>query len=106
MSYLYDDIESGLLRFREKVFPQKLVEVALEWTTEAKGTWVDLHVRKCSKGQFGIGFKYIKPKEESSEEFVERITDSLKRQFGNDFIGHDISHETWMIKQRDYKVPH
>ncbi|MCK4918633.1 MAG: hypothetical protein KAS02_02530 [Candidatus Pacebacteria bacterium] len=104
MLYLYQDIESGIWKFRQKVKPERLIEIALEWAGEAKGEWVDLHVRRCSGNQIGLGFKYVRPKNETPVEFFERITDLLKRQFGNDFVGWDVGHQTWMIKQGRYKI--
>ena len=65
--------------------------------------YIDLHVRKCSKNQFCIGFKYVLRNGDSDQnpvkyaKFFYGITDTLKREYGNDFVGWDVASETRLI---------
>jgi len=93
-------IISGLWKFHERVPEQQLVEIAEEWAKEPKYT--QLYVRKGSKDQYGIGFMYDLREEEISEneysDFFNNVSDKLKRRFGNDFVGWDVSQYTTIIK--------
>jgi len=93
-------MESGMWKFRDKIKPEELVKIAKKWAEEQPKNYTDLYVRRCSKNQLGIGFKYARNDKETSEQFFERVSDSLRRQFGNDFVGWDISNEIWVIKQK------
>jgi len=88
----------GMWKFRNALPPGVLINIAKQWEEE-NNRYLDLHVRKCSKNQIGIGFKYELRKDQTYEEFVEMITDFLKRNHGNNFVGWDISRMTWVIKQ-------
>lgn len=85
-------------KFRDKIAPEELIKIAEKWRDEESRKYIDLHIRCCSKNQIGIGFKYVRDDNETSEQFFERISDSLRRQFGNDFVGWDIAHSTWIIR--------
>lgn len=97
-STYHEDLETGMWKFRDKVKPEELIEIAKKWSEEESKRYLDLHVRRCSKNQYGIGFQYIRKEDETPKQFFERISDFLRRNFGNDFVGWDISHETWVIK--------
>lgn len=87
---------SGLWKFAHIPF-ETLLDLAEEWK-EAEVGYVDLHVRKCSKGQIAIGFKYLFEGDDHKG-FFYKVTDQLKRKFGNDFIGYDVSSPTWLIQE-------
>jgi len=91
---------TGLWKFSDRISVEQLVEVAKKWAEDPK--YLQLYIRKCSKDQYGIGFMYDYSHQESSQgqnaEYMNPITDSLKRQFGNDLVGWDISSPTWIIK--------
>jgi len=92
---------TGLWKFSSKVPVEQLEEVAKKWAAEDP-KYLQLYVRKCSKDQYGIGFMYDYTHQESSEgqnkEYMDPLMDSLKRQFGNDLVGWDVSSPTWIIK--------
>ncbi|MDQ5957039.1 MAG: hypothetical protein QG614_10 [Patescibacteria group bacterium] len=93
-------IITGLWKFHEKVPEKQLIEVATEWAKEDRYT--HLYIRKVSKDQYGIGFMYdMKDTSDSKKtynSFFEEVSDRLKRQFGNDLVGWDISSSTIIIK--------
>ena len=103
----FPEVASGIWKFGEKVTPEQLVELAKKWakadTNNTNKRYIDLHVRKCSKNQHGIGFKYIlcfdkdDSNQEDYKEFFNQMTDKLKKGFGNDFAGWDVSSFTHII---------
>ena len=92
---------TGLWKFSDRVSVEQLQEVAKKWGNEDP-KYLNLYVRKCSKDQYAIGFSYDYSHQESTEkqnsEYMNPVMDSLKRQFGNDLVGWDISSPTWIIK--------
>ncbi len=88
----------GMWKFRDVLTPEILLDIAERWEKE-DNRYIDLHVRRCSKNQMGIGFKYELRLNQTFEGFVEIITDFLKRNHGNNFVGWDISEKTWVVKQ-------
>ena len=92
----------GLWKFSDKVSTEQLEEVANKWAIEDPN-YLQLYVRRTSKDQYGIGFTYkISTQEEPSErqnaKYMEPVSDSLKRQFGNDLVGWDVASPVWIIK--------
>lgn len=78
---------------------EELIDLAKEWAED--DNFISLHVRKTSDDQHGIGFEYKDPAGGGSKEmreFKERMTDSLKRRFGNGFVGWDVSSSFQPIK--------
>lgn len=96
----HEDVVSGMWKFHENITPEELIGLAEEWKNGSDGDrYLDLHIRKCSKDQFGIGFMYcFEPNPRGHHPFFYKITDKLKRRFGNDFVGWDVSSPTWIIK--------
>lgn len=97
-------VVSGLWKFNETITPLELAALAQEWAdADTDGNYIDLHVRKCSKDQYGIGFKYIlghdleEGSKEKYNEFFNRMTDLLKKKYGNLFVGWDVSSFTHII---------
>jgi hypothetical protein len=82
----------GIWKFSENITKNELLEVANEW---AKDDRVEqLYIRGVSKDQFGIGFAYkYDGSREQYKEYYDKITDSMYRRFGNDFVGWDIYKE-------------
>lgn len=97
-------IISGLFKFDLKMSEDETVEhlirVASKWALGDR-RWQRLYVRKCSKTQYGIGFEYLLETDENEKarkDFFYKMTDQLRRQFGNDFVGWDMANPTWFIK--------
>lgn len=90
----------GLWKFSDKVTIDELEQIAQEWAKEDEYT--QLYIRKTSKDQNGIGFTYDlkdKPKtKESMDEYMDKTSDMLKRKFGNDLVGWDVSNMVYTIK--------
>ena len=95
----HENLISGIWKFGPNIPVKTLVTIAKEWAaTDYQHRYLDLHVRACSsKGQYGIGFKYLLQESETQKDFFHRITDKLKRAYGNDFIGWDLSGPTILI---------
>jgi hypothetical protein len=93
-----ENLYSGLWKFSDRVEIEQLAEVADEWAQDEK--YLQLYIRKVSKDQNGIGFVYQAENgtKEEYDAFFDRISDGLKRQFGNDLVGWDIASKTYTIK--------
>lgn len=90
----------GLWKFSEKISKDELVELAQKWAEEDKN-YLQLYVRKASKDQNGIGFTYkvvSSDIREAHDEYFEKTSDYLKKKFGNDLAGWDISSPVIIIK--------
>ena len=91
----------GLWKFSDKISTEQLEEVAKKWAAEDP-KYLQLYVRKCSKDQFGIGFTYdisdLESKERQNAQYMNPVSDSLKRQFGNDLVGWDVASPIWIVK--------
>lgn len=64
-----------------------------------------LYARQVSKNQHGIGFKYrayegldSENQKQAYDDYFEKMTDRLKKEFGNDSAGWDISSRAYVIK--------
>lgn len=104
MEKTYNDKIVGIWKFSNKITPEKLVEVAEQWAKEDQ-RYEHLYVRQVSKNQHGIGFEYRayegkdpKEDEQAYDDYFENMTDKLKREFGNDLAGWDISSRSYSIK--------
>lgn len=92
------DVVSGMWKFRDTVSEVELTLLAGSWKEAEPDKYLDLHIRKCSKDQIGIGFQYVCGyNDQEHRKFFERMTDELKRRFGNNFAGWDISQTTIRI---------
>ena len=91
----------GLWKFSDRISVAELEEVTKKWATEDP-RYLQLYIRKCSKDQYGIGFTYKldgeSEKDRMHNEYMNPVSDLLKRQFGNDLVGWDISNPVWIIK--------
>lgn len=90
------DVVSGMWKFSDTIGVEALIALAIELKTSEPERYLDLHVRKCSKDQLGISFQYIFEGDDYKK-FFHRITDQLKRLFGNGYVGWDVASPTWMI---------
>lgn len=87
----------GIWKFHERVGNKDLLEVANDWAREDK--YKEVYVRKVSKDQLGIGFAYESGgTQEVYEEYFNKTSDYLKRKFGNDLVGWDISGTSDLVK--------
>jgi len=92
-----DDVMSGLWKFHNSVGVDELVKLAELWAI-FNPNFLSLYVRKCSKDQIGIGFTHSLGTFDSHQDFFDRVTDTLKREYGNNFVGWDLSQFTYVIK--------
>ena len=87
----------GIWKFHERVGNKDLLEVANERAKEDK--YKEIYIRKVSKDQLGIGFAYESDgTKEIYEEYFNKTSDYLKRKFGNDLVGWDISSSNDLVK--------
>lgn len=87
----------GLWKFIDHVGEKDLIEVANEWAEDQN--YKLLYIRKTSKDQLGIGFAYVSDgSKEAYNDYFDRTSDGLKRKFGNDLVGWDISSRATVIK--------
>lgn len=92
-------IVSGMWKFDETVTITTLIALAQEWNAGKNGSkYYDLHVRKCSKNQYGIGFKYVLDKESEYPKFFFRMKQQLQTRFGAQLVGWDIAQSTFIVK--------
>ncbi|GEM_PF-1473239 len=111
---------TGIWKFSDKkVSLKKLLDLAEEWEKDSDilrkhGEYLEIYVRKVSKDQHGIGFVLAPftvddPLDNSPQEkeklgrrryndYFEEMTDTLKKLFGNGFVGWDISYPTYIVK--------
>lgn len=103
----YPEVASGIWKFNEKISPDELIKLAEEWKeADINKRYVDLHVRKCSQSQYGIGFKYIlrndkeDPHPVNYNKFFNRMRNLLRKRFAHipyALVGWDISSFTYVI---------
>lgn len=91
----------GIWKFSDKIPVQDIVKLAQKWAEEDK-SYLQLYVRKVSKDQHGIGFTYDvkgqKDLKKFHEEYIYKVSDVLRKQFGNDLAGWDIASGPHIIK--------
>ncbi len=93
----HDDIVTGMWKFGPEVSPMTIGMFATEWLKKERENLLQLYCRKCSKDQNGLGFMY-RFEGDDYRPFFHRMTDQLKRRFGNGFVGWDVSAPTWIWK--------
>jgi hypothetical protein len=97
----HSGVVCGIWKFR--LPPEELVKLAQEWKSSPKGeNYTYLHVRQCSRDQFGIEFLYHHGKGGDCnwyyKQYFAEMTDMLKRRFGNDFAGWDVTDSIHIVK--------
>ena len=104
MTHKYSDKIIGIWKFSDKIAPETLAEIAEKWVHEDP-RYERLYVRKVSKDQHGIGFEYRAYEDSDSEkckqtydDYLQGMTDKLKREFGNDLVGWDLSSSAIVVK--------
>jgi len=97
----------GLWKFRSKVTLIELEQLAKQWASDPK--YLQLYTRGGAKDQIVLGFIYQAESGTDDttayEEYFESTSDSLKRQFGNDLVGWDVSIITKVIKDQVVQEP-
>lgn len=100
----YPEVASGIWKFSDKITLDELIKLAEEWKeADINKRYIDLHVRKCSESQYGIGFKYIlcsnedDPHQVNYDKFFNRMKNLLRKRFTYDLVGWDISSFTHSI---------
>lgn len=92
-----ENLIMGLWKFHERVEHKDLIEVSDEWAKE--DNYKLLYIRSVSKDQNGIGFAYkADGSKKAYNEYFDKTSDYLKRKFGNDLVGWDISSSATTIK--------
>lgn len=96
-----DGVVSGNLFFSPAVTPDVLVQMAEEWLADSDGDrFQSLYIRPDGKDRrHCIVFQYrFDPGPKGYKSFYHKVTDMLKRRFGNDFIGWSIASPTWILR--------
>lgn len=101
-----ETIISGIWKISKTVPVVEVIEVAQELVDEISAMPVvhyrNVHVRSTSKSSWGISFIYDCGESTRNkvryDAFFNRITDKLKRRFGNEFVGWDVTNDVWMVK--------
>lgn len=92
------DVVSGIWKFSSKVSKEVLIELAKKWKAAEPDRYLDLYVRSTGDDEeFGIGFRYVF-EGPTRQKFFYRMTDQLKRAFGNDLVGWDMGSPTTIIQ--------
>jgi hypothetical protein len=94
-----ENVVSGIWKFKQKVGPEVLVKLAIGLRDANPGSYGQMFVRRCSRDQLGICFAY-KLVDQSYDHFFNLLTDLLKKRFGNDFAGWDVTTEVWTIDDK------
>jgi len=94
----------GLWKFSDRISIEELGKLAEKWAAEDP-KYLQLCIRKVSKDQMGIGFTYDisdidEPKKayKAYDEFFDRMSGYLKKNFGNDLVSGDVAIGVWVIK--------
>ena len=96
----HPNLAIGIWKFEDTVAREDLIKLAEEWRDGPEGVNYEiLCIRKCSRNQFGLCFHYrLHLHEENHTQYLRRTTDLLKRRFGNQLVGWDISSgDIWVI---------
>lgn len=97
MSTFREGVVSGIWKFRDSLGASAICDIAKRLEEgETLGSYEHIFVRTCSKNQIGVSFLYQLNGEEYNK-FFDRITDMLRRRFGNDFVGWDVTPDVWDI---------
>lgn len=86
-------IVAGTFKFRDAPnIKNQVISFGCNWLTSDEENIVHLYVREADKKQVALGFTYRLPQGQTDHQpFFEKITDRLKRHFGNDYVGWDVS---------------
>jgi len=93
-------VVTGMWKFNKSVPQEILVALAMEWRAAQPG-YTHLYVRGSAKDQRAIGFQYTLPRpgKKAYDKFFYAHKDQLRRRFGPDLVGWDISNPTIIILQ-------
>jgi hypothetical protein len=99
-----ESVISGIWKFSDRVPVETIIKVAEEFFGDMPSSYQNLHIRKCSKNQYGISFIYDCGEDVHDRtvynRFFSRITDTLKRRFGNDFVGWDVTSDVFIVRNK------
>jgi hypothetical protein len=103
-----ENVISGTWKFHERISVDSLAEVGRELFQAEPNAYRNMQIRRCSKNQYGISFVYdcgaSSHGKATYDRFFSRITDQLKRKFGNDFVGWDVTNEVWTLNKHSRNV--
>ena len=99
------DLVVGIWKFDERVGELVVCDLAVELKNAQPSQYEQVLVRRCSKNQLGVCYTYRLGDGESYSKFFYRETDKLKRRFGNDFVGYDITSEVWTLSDLPTPIP-
>lgn len=98
-------LAAGIWKFRvpfpasqTPVTPEVLLELAQEWRNEFPNQYRNICIRGCGKDQIGIDIMLDLGPDVTLREYIYRTSDKLRRQFGNDFVGWDLSDSVWVVE--------
>lgn len=91
---------AGLWKFEVTVFRSQLIELAKSWVFDTDGhRYRRIEVRKYAPTKYAIDFCYALG-DTDQKTFVHRMSDKLRREFGNDLVGWDIGPVEWSYNDR------
>ena len=77
----------------------EIEKLAQEWAKE--DNYEEIRIRKTSSNQNGIGIVYNNPRgndKKAMDDYMEEMSDVLRRRFGNDLAGWDMASSYTIIK--------
>lgn len=91
---------AGLWKFGAAISRGELIEVAKSWIFDTDGhQYRRLEVRLYAPTKYAIDFCYALG-DADQKAFVHRMSDKLRREFGNDLVGWDIGPVEWSHSDR------
>lgn len=102
MTMYRQDLANGQIKFSSKFTPEDLIKVAEQLQMGSDGhQFKQLAIRGCGreggKKRYAIAFVYqYDGTEKGFDKFIHKITDKMKREFGND-VHWDISSGLWLL---------
>jgi hypothetical protein len=85
----------GIWKFSDKA-KDEVEQLAREWAKEDK--YIQLYIAHKEKGQMALGFVYQVDSIDDHGDYFYNTSDVLKRRFGNDLLGWDVSTTDQLLK--------
>lgn len=94
---VFENMFGGMWKFSSNVAYETVVEVAKEWAHLGDGLYQHVYVRGWGDNRFAICFLLRTPGKPNMRHYIFTTSDELRRRFGNDLVGWDISHPVTLI---------
>lgn len=93
------DTFAGMWKFRSAVSRDQLVAIAEDWKLASPDNYVELYVRAWNSNpdRFAICFRYQRLGGPDMRKYIHHTSDLLRRTFGNELVGWDISEPITVI---------